>query len=72
MAQSLAGEASVQTRRKRKGVRLTCPHCGYRVGDASPDIKMIIRSVAEDPQGSADLYIKCGRCKAELAARKIE
>ena len=72
MGQSPMGDAGEHTRRKRKGVRLTCPHCGYRVGDASPDIKMIIRPVAEDPQGSADLYIKCGRCKAELAARKIE
>ena len=72
MAQSGVGEAGEHLRRKRKGVRLTCPHCGYRVGDASPDIKMIIRPVDEDPLEPADLYIKCGRCKAELAAQKIE
>ena len=51
-------------------VRLTCPYCGFRVADASPASARSIRLEA-NPDSAADLYIKCGRCKAEIAARLV-
>jgi len=51
-------------------VRLTCPCCGFRVADASPVSARSIRLEA-NPDSAADLYIKCGRCKAEIAARLV-
>ena len=51
-------------------VRLTCPCCGFRVADASPSSARSIRLEA-NPDSAADLYIKCGRCKAEIAARLV-
>ena len=53
-----------------KRVRLTCPCCGFRVADASPLSARSIRLEA-NPDSAADLYIKCGRCKAEIAARLV-
>ena len=56
----------------RHRVRLSCPSCGYRVGDASPQSRMRIRLAEDEPEEPADLYIKCGRCKAEIAVQKTE
>lgn len=51
-------------------VRLTCPCCGFRIADASPTSARSIRLEA-NADSAADLYIKCGRCKAEIAARLV-
>ena len=72
MANDPTGEIRKHTVSRRKVVRLTCPSCGHRVGDASPHSRMMITLAQDDPAYSADLYIKCGRCKSELAARRIE
>ena len=53
-----------------KRVRLTCPCCGFRVADASPASARAILLEA-NADSAADLYIKCGRCKAEIAARLV-
>ena len=53
-------------------IKLPCPSCGFRVGDVSPHVRMSIRPAEEDPLEPADLYIKCGRCKAEIAVQKTE
>ena len=55
-----------------KRVRLTCPSCGYRVGDASLQSCLTIRLAENDTKEPADLYIKCGRCKAEIAVQKTK
>ena len=57
---------------RMKRIRLSCPSCGFRVGDTPSQTQISIWLAEEDPTGPADLYIKCGRCKSELAARKIE
>ena len=72
MANGPAGEDQKHTVSKRKVVRLTCPSCGYRVGDASLQSRMMIRLAEDDPVSPADLYIKCGRCKAEIAVQKTK
>jgi len=33
---------------------------------------MLIRLAENDAEEPADLYIKCGRCKAEIAVQKTE
>jgi hypothetical protein len=33
---------------------------------------MRIRLAEDEPEEPADLYIKCGRCKAEIAVQKTE
>ena len=72
MAQDPIPREPRQSIQKRKGAKLMCPCCGFRVGDASQHTKMTIWVAGDDPLETADLYIKCGRCKSELAARKIE
>ena len=72
MANGSTGEIPKHTVSRRKVVRLTCPSCGHRVGDASPHSRMMITLAQDDPAYSADLYIKCGRCKAEIAVQKTE
>ena len=64
------GQEPITSRLKR--VRLACPLCGFRVGDTPSPTRISVRLADIDPAGVADLYIKCGRCKSELAARKIE
>ena len=72
MANGPTGETRKHTVDRRKVVRLLCPSCGFRVGDASPHSHMMIRLALDDPADPADLYIKCGRCKAEIAVQKTE
>ena len=72
MANGPTGEDQKHTVSKRKVVRLTCPSCGYRVGDASLQSCLTIRLAENDTKEPADLYIKCGRCKSEIAVRKTE
>lgn len=64
------GQEPIINRLKR--VRLACPSCGFRVGDTPSPTRISVRLADNDPTGVADMYIKCGRCKSELAARKIE
>jgi hypothetical protein len=56
----------------RKRVKLSCPSCGHRVGDTLAPRKMLIRLAENDTTEPADLYIKCGRCKVEIAFQKTE
>jgi DNA-directed RNA polymerase subunit RPC12/RpoP len=72
MTQRPQGAGQEQGANRKKRVRLSCPSCGFRVGDSPPHIRMSIRLTEDDPMQLADLYIKCGRCKSEIAARKIE
>lgn len=72
MANGPLGEVPKHTIIVKKVVRLTCPGCGHRVGDASPHSRIMIRLALDDPTDPADLYIKCGRCKAEIAVQKTE
>ena len=72
MANGLTGEVRKHTVSRRKVVRMTCPSCGHRVGDASLQSRMRIRLAEDEPEEPADLYIKCGRCKAEIAVQKTE
>ena len=72
MANGPTGEVRTHTVSRRKLVRMTCPGCGHRVGDVSPQSRMRIRLAEEEPEEPADLYIKCGRCKAEIAVQKTE
>ena len=72
MANGPTGESRTHTVIRRKVVRMTCPSCGHRVGDASAQSRMRIRLAEDEPEEPADLYIKCGRCKAEIAVQKTE
>ena len=72
MVNGLTGEVRKHTVSRRKVVRMTCPSCGYRIGDASAQSRMLIWLAENDAEEPADLYIKCGRCKAEIAVRKTE
>lgn len=72
MVNGLTGEVRKHTVQRRKVVRMTCPSCGHRVGDASAHSRMLIRLAENGTAEPADLYIKCGRCKAEIAFQKTE
>lgn len=72
MANGSTGEIRKHTINRRKVVRITCPSCGHRVGDASAHSRMLIQLAENETAEPADIYIKCGRCKAEIAVQKTE
>ena len=68
MVQQLTPNTPRQAATSKRRVQLTCPCCGFRIADAPAMTAQTVRLEA-NAGAAADLYLKCGRCKAEIAAR---